>query len=695
MSVSTTIARQTYIGDGSAGGAGAPYSYTFRIFDDADLVLVKRNTSTGAETLLALGTDYTVTGAGSYSGGTFTLVAGNLPSGYELAAFRELDLLQPTDLRNQGSFLAEVHERAFDRFVMMAQQLQDQVNRSIRLPDSEAGGSQMKLPGKEIRLGKQLTFDPVTGDPTVSSPSAAAVSAAMQAVVASATLALARAAMGPWDDALVTAIGGTAARTLANRHAEVINVLDFGADSTGGANSDTAFQAAWAAANASSAAGVTIRIPRGVYALTATPGTITRHRVHIQGDGEYSTLISFNPAAGASLFKFENPVLGNSIYQCSVTGLACISSNTVRKTCFELIDIREFRIQQVAIQDWTSTSSDSVGMLTKGREFLIVDQFSVRADNCIQIKANPATVDISADHFHWSNLYLTGAATTKPLIAIDNDCCVFNFTIDGTNVWAKGSYGLYWAGAGTASTVANSISLSNIRREQEDDATAWVIYIDPSAGCRDISLRNVYGGTTQNGYYFKANRVSLDHVFYSCNNAAKVAINAANVDRFLTVRNCFWQVGPSVVTTGLTLFEGFYDPVDNTSFVAYALYRGASETAGNQGYETHRGAREWVWTGDIATGSGNRLAIPASDTRGRQAAFIQVAGYSATGPIKEGGIVVDYPGLNAAVLVSGTANFGVGNVAGKLTIFNEGGQCTIFNQTGQTLKVVARVVWAV
>lgn len=197
MTVSSTTARQTYIGDGSL----ATYSYNFRIFDDADLVLVKRNTTTGDETPLALTADYTVTGAGSYNGGTFTLAAGNLPTGYTLAAFRELDLLQPTDLRNQGAYLAEVQERALDRFVMICQQLQDQVNRSIRLPDSEAGGDAFKLPAKEVRALMGPYFD-IDGNLVVGAPASAPVSVAMQPVVAAETLIAARAAFGtPWNDA--------------------------------------------------------------------------------------------------------------------------------------------------------------------------------------------------------------------------------------------------------------------------------------------------------------------------------------------------------------------------------------------------------------------------------------------------------------------------------------------------------------
>jgi len=245
MTVSSTTARQTYIGDGSL----ATYSYNFRIFDAADLVLVKRNTSTGAETLLALTTDYTVTGAGGYNGGTFTLLAGVLPADTELAAYRELDLLQATDLRNQGAYLAEVQERALDRLVMISQQLQDQLNRSVRIPDSEAGGDTFKLPTKELRALMGFAFD-ADGDPIAGAmPASGVISSAMQAVVAAASLADGRAAMGPWNDISVG----------------VFNVKDpaYGAVGDGVVDDSAAIQSAINACKA--AGGGTVFFPFGRY----------------------------------------------------------------------------------------------------------------------------------------------------------------------------------------------------------------------------------------------------------------------------------------------------------------------------------------------------------------------------------------------------------------------------------------------
>jgi hypothetical protein len=126
-----TASRADYVGTGSL----ATYAYPFRILAASDLTVTKRDTA-GVETPLVLTTDYTVTGVGAGTGGTITLTAGNLPSGYALTIRRVMPLTQPTDLRNQGPFLAETHETVFDRLTMQNQQQQDELSRSIRIPES-------------------------------------------------------------------------------------------------------------------------------------------------------------------------------------------------------------------------------------------------------------------------------------------------------------------------------------------------------------------------------------------------------------------------------------------------------------------------------------------------------------------------------------------------------------------------------
>lgn len=190
MTVPSTTSRVSYVGTGLV----TVYPYTFRIFANTDLQVIRTDT-TGASTTLVLTTDYTVSGVGSYSGGNVTLTTA-LPTDYTLTIRRAVPLTQNTDLRNQGAFFAEVHEDAFDRLTMQTQRINDDASRGLRLPNEEAGTDLLTLlPPLALRKGALLYFDPTTGAPAVGSPTAAVVSAAMVPVVQAATLADARTAM--------------------------------------------------------------------------------------------------------------------------------------------------------------------------------------------------------------------------------------------------------------------------------------------------------------------------------------------------------------------------------------------------------------------------------------------------------------------------------------------------------------------
>lgn len=145
MTISSAVNRMDYTGASST----ATYSYTFRIFDDDDLTLTVRNPSTLEETTLVKTTDYTVTGVTDLTGGTIVLVnasqawltSGNLTTSWHLTIRRVRDLVQETDIRNQGDFFPETHEDAFDGFVMIDQQQQEEIDRSLRIPSTYSGAT--------------------------------------------------------------------------------------------------------------------------------------------------------------------------------------------------------------------------------------------------------------------------------------------------------------------------------------------------------------------------------------------------------------------------------------------------------------------------------------------------------------------------------------------------------------------------
>ena len=131
MTISISNARNDYTGNGSSD----TFSYTFQIFVNTDLLITQRDTL-GVESTLLLTTDYTVTGAGDTNGGTITLVAGNLTTDFILTIRRVRPITQGTDIRNQGDFFPEVHEDSFDHGIMIDQAQQDEIDRSVKVPES-------------------------------------------------------------------------------------------------------------------------------------------------------------------------------------------------------------------------------------------------------------------------------------------------------------------------------------------------------------------------------------------------------------------------------------------------------------------------------------------------------------------------------------------------------------------------------
>lgn len=128
MTVSTEVDHNEYIGN----GVTTSFPYTFRIFKKSDLVVQVVDLNENI-TELILDTNYTVTGAGGYSGGNVILMSA-LANGYQISISRELPVTQETDLRNQGKFFAEVHEDAFDKLTMLIQQVRSWLSLALRKP---------------------------------------------------------------------------------------------------------------------------------------------------------------------------------------------------------------------------------------------------------------------------------------------------------------------------------------------------------------------------------------------------------------------------------------------------------------------------------------------------------------------------------------------------------------------------------
>lgn len=110
------------------------FPFTFKVFTTAD-VLVVRADSLGAEYTLVLTTDYTVSlnaNQNTNPGGTVTKNTA-LATGDSLVISSKVGNLQPVDLTNGGGFYPEVINSALDRATIQIQQLDEKVDRSIKV----------------------------------------------------------------------------------------------------------------------------------------------------------------------------------------------------------------------------------------------------------------------------------------------------------------------------------------------------------------------------------------------------------------------------------------------------------------------------------------------------------------------------------------------------------------------------------
>jgi hypothetical protein len=141
MTVTTSINKVQALGN----DATTAFPYSFRIYSAADLVVTSTDIATGVDIPLVLNTDYTVTGAGSYNGGNVVIPVAPI-TGTRITILRVEPITQATDLRNQGAYFAETHEDVFDKLTMIAQQQQEELARSLKIPASTAGGTDLTMP---------------------------------------------------------------------------------------------------------------------------------------------------------------------------------------------------------------------------------------------------------------------------------------------------------------------------------------------------------------------------------------------------------------------------------------------------------------------------------------------------------------------------------------------------------------------
>lgn len=330
-----TISAQTRTaGPFSGTGLIVSYPFGFKVFQTSDVLAFKADSS-GNQTTLALGTDYTVTlnsDQNAAPGGFITpLVA--LPIGYTLTATSNLTVTQNASLTNAGGFFPKTIEDALDRLtILMQQQGFVGLGQTLRVP--ELSGVPL-LASANARANNLLGFDS-SGNPVVviPGPSGTATTLAIDLlnsavagkgagqIAFNSALTYGAGTVGRWLTDLATSAGsaligflqagtGAVLRTLQSKARETVSVSDFGVTGDGVADDTTKVQAALN--SGASVVVIPAAVTVGVSALTMVAGQTLEVR------GKIKKLSGTSPAV---LMTANCKVLGFGMGEINGNGVA-------------------------------------------------------------------------------------------------------------------------------------------------------------------------------------------------------------------------------------------------------------------------------------------------------------------------------------------------------------------------------------
>lgn len=389
-----TISSTTRIaGPFTGNGVTTTFPFTYKVFDAADVKVIRLTISTGIETTLTIVTDYTIALNGdqdSNPGGNIVLVTPLLAL-YTLTATSNIANRQPTDLTNQGGFYPEVITDALDRATIQIQQLANQTDRAIKIPISD-GVLDMTTPNTADRLGKYLAFDSL-GLPVVSAGTGN--DSALRTDLANASAVSAGSRLSGFRQ---TGTGATA-RTVDAKLKDTVSVKDFGAVGDGVTN-DTA------AINAALATKKSVYFPSGTYMTTG--GHVISYVDEttdqtIFGDAAFSTIIK-KISGTSAVFDFRQYV-HSSIKDLTIDGSSLAGVAVMWRSHNSIID--HIIIKNVAdYAIWVSGSNlcnyynISTSVCSGGIKFDSAnDPISVPSYACLYSNFHGISLDINAVNF--------------------------------------------------------------------------------------------------------------------------------------------------------------------------------------------------------------------------------------------------------------------------------------------------------
>ncbi len=297
----------------TGNGSTTAFPFAFKVFAASDAYVVRANTL-GVETVLTMGTDYTVTlnsNQNSNPGGTVTLTSA-LASNFKLVITSAVPNLQPVDITNNGGFYPKVINDALDRVTVMVQQNAQEAGRGIKVPITSS------LTSEEFT--DQL-FD--ARDEAVSSASNAASSASSASASAASAAGSAATATTKAGEASASASGAVSSASAAAGSATAAA----GSATTAGNSATTATTKATEAASSATAAAASATAAAGS-ATTATTKSSEASTSAAAAAESQSAAASSASSAGTSASNAASSAISASNSASSATSSASAASSS-------------------------------------------------------------------------------------------------------------------------------------------------------------------------------------------------------------------------------------------------------------------------------------------------------------------------------------------------------------------------------
>ena len=213
MTISTTTIKNSYSGNGST----SVFNYTFKITDEDHIQVIIRSAA-GTETTKTKTSHYNVSGVGNSGGGQITFTSGNIPANTEtIILSRSTPQTQGLDLIENDPMPAENLETAFDKVTLIAQELQEQLDRSLKVSKTATITTPEITADASARAGKLLGFDS-TGNALDATIDGTGVATSATAAATSATNAA--------NSATAAATSATAAENAKNAAEAALDTFD-------------------------------------------------------------------------------------------------------------------------------------------------------------------------------------------------------------------------------------------------------------------------------------------------------------------------------------------------------------------------------------------------------------------------------------------------------------------------------------